>query len=260
LKRLVQISDCHLTAAAGDRLLGVDTDQSLQAVLDLLRRGQQPIDLLLLTGDLADSGGPDAYRRLSAFTRDLAPAVRWLPGNHDDLALLRQLLQGDSRALPTARLDNWLVITLDTPIPGEVGGRLDEAELARLAATLAAHPECHVAIALHHPVLPVGSAWLDAIAVANADAFWATIAPFTQVRLVLCGHVHMATDQMHRGVRVLTTPSTCVQFAPASEHFQLDLAAPGYRWIELHPDGRFDTGVERATDFPLQVDLDASGY
>lgn len=260
MKRLVQITDCHLGAAAGDRLLGVDTDASLGAVLDLLGRRQSPIDLLLVTGDLADGGAADAYQRLSAVTRDLAAQTRWLPGNHDDLRVMDGLLQGDSRARPAALLGNWLVLTLSTPVPGEVGGRLDEVELAWLAATLADHLRHHVVIALHHPVLPVGSAWLDAIGVANADAFWAAIAPFAQVKAVLCGHVHMATDQHWRGVRVLSTPSTCVQFAPGSEQFRLDRAAPGYRWLELHPDGRFDTGVVRAEDFPMQVDLDASGY
>lgn len=259
MKRVLQLTDSHLGARRGDRLLGVDTDQSLAAVVDLLRH-EQPADLLLMTGDLADAGDADAYRRLEVATAGLARESRWLPGNHDDLAVMERQLAGDSRALPTATLGDWLVITLTTPVPGEVGGQLAAAELERLVATLAAHPGQHVLIALHHPVLPVGSAWLDAIGTANADAFWRAVAPFGQVRAVLCGHVHMATDQLHRGVRVLSTPSTCVQFAPGSEQFRLDRAAPGYRWLELHPDGHLDTGVVRAEQFPLQVDFDATGY
>lgn len=258
--RLTQITDCHLSEAPGGRLLGVDTDRSLQAVLAQLRRQRPHSDLLLLTGDLADHGGAGAYRRLLALTRDLARDQRWLPGNHDDVATLAAVLAADPRGLRTAVLGNWLVLTLCTPVAGRVEGHLDTDQLDWLRTVLAAHRGHHTLIALHHPVLPVGSAWLDAIAVTNAGAFWDTIAPFPQVKVVLGGHVHMATDQSHRGVRVITSPSTCVQFAPGSESFRVEATAPGYRWLDLYPDGRIETAVSRVADFTPEVDLDASGY
>jgi Icc protein len=46
---------------------------------------------------------------------------------------------------------------------------------------------------------------------------------------------------MHGTVRVMTTPSTCVQFAPGSAKFAIDPRPPGYRRLTLHADGRIET-------------------
>ncbi len=258
--RLVQITDCHLSAQAGGRLLNIDTEQSLAAVLTLVRQQQPRIDALLATGDLSDQGAAPAYRRLLTATADLAAAVRWLPGNHDAAATLRSALGDDVRLRRSLLLDGWQIVMLDSAVPGEVGGRLVAAELAALRACLQAEPQRHALICVHHPVLPVGCVWLDRQSVANAAEFWREIAAFPQVRAVLSGHVHQQFDAQHDGVRVLTTPSTCVQFAPHSDEFRVDTAAPGYRWLDLYADGRIDTGVERVTATAFAADLSASGY
>ena len=108
--------------------------------------------------------------------------------------------------------------------------------------------------------MPIDCAWIDAQAVDNAERFWATLSEFPQVRAVLSGHVHQHTETQRGAVRVLTSPSTCVQFAPHSDDFRVDNEPPGYRWLDLHADGRIETGIERAVDIDFQVDLTASGY
>lgn len=61
-------------------------------------------------------------------------------------------------------------------------------------------------------------------------------------------------------MRLMATPSTCIQFAPGSNEFSIDGQAPGYRWIDLYPDGTLDTHVRRAEDYVFTVDLDSQGY
>jgi 3',5'-cyclic-AMP phosphodiesterase len=46
---------------------------------------------------------------------------------------------------------------------------------------------------------------------------------------------------MHGTVRLMTTPSTCAQFAPGSAKFTIDPRPPGYRWLTLHPGGTIET-------------------
>ena len=41
----------------------------------------------------------------------------------------------------------------------------------------------------------------------------------------------------------LATPATCVQCKPGTPEPQVDERPPGYRWLELHPDGRIETRV-----------------
>jgi 3',5'-cyclic-AMP phosphodiesterase len=244
----------------GGRLLNIDTDQSLAAVLALVRQQQPRIDALLATGDLSDHGAAGAYQRLLEATAAIAPVARWLPGNHDTATTLRRALGDDERLQRRLLLGNWQIVMLDSAVPGEVGGHLAATELAALRDCLATEPQRHALLCVHHPVLPVGCAWLDAQRVANAAEFWRELAPFPQVRAVLSGHVHQQFDALHGAVRVLTSPSTCVQFAPNSEDFCADTAAPGYRWLDLHADGRIDSGVERVTAQQFSVDLVTRGY
>jgi Icc protein len=62
-------------------------------------------------------------------------------------------------------------------------------------------------------------------------------------RVVVFGHIHQAFDATVGRVRVLGAPATSCQFEPQSPTFRRSVLPPGYRWLELHPDGRFHTGV-----------------
>jgi Icc protein len=72
--------------------------------------------------------------------------------------------------------------------------------------------------------------------------------------------VHQNFDSERRGVRLLASPSTCIQFQPQSTEFAVDDAAPGYRWLNLYDSGRIDTGVARLTDFSAPLDRGSAGY
>jgi 3',5'-cyclic-AMP phosphodiesterase len=256
--RVVQITDCHLGERVGARLLNLDTDRSLAAVLDLVRTQQPHIDVVLATGDLSDQGSAAAYRRFLNATRDLSAHARWLPG--DDAVTMRRALAGDARMQRNLLLDKWQIIMLDSAVPGEVGGYLDESELVALRSCLRAAPQHYALICVHHHALPVGCDWLDTQLIANAEQFWAVIDEFPQVRAVLSGHVHQRCEIRRKQVRVLTSPSTCIQFAPNSVDFRVDNEAPGYRWFDLHDDGRFHTEVERVSTIDCEIDLTATGY
>ena len=82
---------------------------------------------------------------------------------------------------------------------------------------------------------------LDTVGLDDGEAFLDRIASSGRVRSAIFGHVHQAYDEVHNGIRVIATPSTCRQFKPGSEDFAVDHNPPAYRRIELHPDGRFET-------------------
>lgn len=64
---LVQLSDSHLFAEADGTLLGMNTRESLQKVIELVLRQQPRIDLILATGDL--SRGMALWSRINSFVR-----------------------------------------------------------------------------------------------------------------------------------------------------------------------------------------------
>ena len=45
-------------------------------------------------------------------------------------------------------------------------------------------------------------------------------------------------------MRLMGTPSTCMQFEQEADEFSLDSRPPAYRWLELGDDGSLETGIE----------------
>lgn len=74
LLRIAHLTDLHLPAEAGQIVAGRDADQALESILARLLTLRP--DLLLLTGDLTDSGDASAYLRLQDRLRRLT-AQSW---------------------------------------------------------------------------------------------------------------------------------------------------------------------------------------
>ncbi len=260
--RLVQVTDTHLNRERGGDLLGLDTDFSLQHVLDLVRKGRPEIDLVLATGDISDHGSEEAYGRALGYFGQLNSPVMWLPGNHDRADSMAEILGIDGELPRLAESSGWQVVMLNSQIPGEVGGRLGAGELQHLQESLedAQHRSLHSLVCLHHQPVAMGSAWIDQQMVEDRDAFLQLIDGFSGVRGILWGHVHQQLDRVRNGVKLMSTPSTCIQFAPGSDDFKVDDIAPGYRWLDLYPDGRLETGVVRVEGVEFVIDLNSEGY
>lgn len=258
--RILQITDPHLRAEPEGVLLGMNTRQSLDAVLQVVQQRHPQPDMVLATGDIAQDGSVAAYEAFQQRMQVFSCPVYWFAGNHDHRESMQQVIGGTPSALRAHREGAWLLIFLDSSSPGQVHGDLSAGELAHLDQQLAAHPDAHVLVCLHHHPVDVGCRWLAPIGLRNPDVFWSVLDQYTHVRGVLWGHIHQAFDAQRGGVRLLASPSTCVQFAPGSDEFGVDRAAPGYRWLELHPDGRIETGVERADHVDFEVDYSSRGY
>jgi Icc protein len=260
--QLVQITDCHLGKAPGSTLLGMDTDHSLQAVVDLVLRERGHTDLVLGTGDLSDHGANAAYGRLRDYFNQVCEHSFWLPGNHDSWADMWADSGPNTQMSNEIRVSNWQILMLNSQIPGEVGGELGHEQLALLDDCLkrASDEGLHSLVCLHHQPVAIGSAWIDAQMVADADQFFQVLERHNSVRAVLWGHVHQQIDRQRGDFALLASPSTCVQFTPGLPGFKVDDKPPGYRWMDLHDDGSIDTGISRVEGVSFSVELDSGGY
>jgi len=110
------------------------------------------------------------------------------------------------------------------------------------------HPDRHALVCLHHQALPAGSELIDGLGLQRTQLLINSIKSRGSVRAVLWGHVHQQAHHHRGGIEWMSTPSTCVQFKPGSKTFTLDDLPPGYRRINLNPDGSIDTAVERLQD------------
>lgn len=239
---LIQISDTHLLADPRAHLNGRCPQISLDVVLAAVQR-QTPPDLVVASGDLVHDESDSGYHRLDNSLAALSSCVLALPGNHDDPATMARAMRR-SRVLQPAIVDGWQIVPLNSHVPGHVGGRLVAAEISKLDEQLTDHSEFAV-IAVHHPPLALGSAWLDTIGLDNGEELLRLLDRHAQVRALLFGHAHQSFDRRRGHYRLLGTPSTWRQFLPRSACFAEDRRAPGYRVVRLSSNGSLSSQVHR---------------
>lgn len=251
---MLHLSDLHLLPAADARLLGVDTAETLEAVLRAARavQGEANVDAVVISGDIAHAGGQATYARArAAVARWFDAPTLWLPGNHDESLDM-------AASFPAHReltLGDWLLLGVDTHVDGAEGGFVAEAELERIARVLAASTARFVLAFGHHPVVEVGTPWLDGGRVANAGALLDRLGADARVRGYAFGHIHHAAQYDGAPWPLWSAPSTCFAFAQGGTRFCVTPGPPGCRWFELDDDGAVESRVVRADDCIVAPDL-----
>ena len=237
----VQISDTHLFDDPHRKLWDVAPDPLLDRALESLRALDRRPAFVLVTGDCSSDGSQDSYERLAQKVAALGVPVYYIPGNHDDASRMAQVLLG--RELPphhkltqTFEAFGWRFVLLDSSVAGEDAGALGDRQRAWLRTTLASYPSAPTIVVVHHNPLPVGSAWLDPMTIADANALTAIVDTSPQVRAVLFGHIHQVFETRRNGAEYLSAPSTFFQFKPNSAQFGRDLKPGGARIVRLNGD------------------------
>jgi 3',5'-cyclic AMP phosphodiesterase CpdA len=212
---LLHISDTHLTSD-GSLYGAVDADGRLGELLEQLTNSGMRSDAVVFTGDLTDTGEPEAYRKLRAvvepFAAELGAELVWVMGNHDNRAALRSSLLDEAPSMAPLDLvrmiDGLRIVTLDTSVPGHHYGEISKSQLDWLAAELRTPAPHGTILALHHPPIP---SVLDlAVTVELRDqASLARVLKASDVRTILAGHLHYLTTATFVGIPVSVASATC---------------------------------------------------
>lgn len=259
--KILQISDMHLSASIDDQLVGVNTEDSFLSILNLAQEESWPPDLIILTGDLSQDSSAESYCRLIQHLKKLQIPCYVLPGNHDTPSRIKNFFTAPPVTYqPLLHYKQWLFAFLNSETPNEEGGTLDETAIENLRLEINAHPDKHVLICLHHQLIPVGSEWLDTMTVSNPDSLIKIVAEHSNVRGIIHGHVHQASQRHIANKPLYGTPSTCFQFKPLSKEFAIDNTPPGYRWLRLSTEGHIQTDVIRLDAMPANLDQGSAGY
>jgi len=258
--RVLQLTDTHLYANPVGSLLGINTLDSFQRVIQHFRDHHWPLDVLLATGDLVHDASPEGYARLAEILSSFGVPVLCLPGNHDVPPVMRQHLRAEQVRTDTFHDHGaWRFVMLDSVIPGEEGGRLQPAQLSQLEEALGSSDRPTL-LCMHHQPVKVGSAWIDTMAIENPGPLFDIVERHDHIRGMLWGHVHQTFEALHGHVRLMASPSTCVQFTPGLEKFQVDEEPPGFRLLALLPDGNIRSEVVRTHEMPQGLERASSGY
>lgn len=258
---LLQVTDLHVLPTSESTLLGVKTEHYFHKVLAHAFKFRTNYDLLLLSGDLAQSPCISSYQRILDKVEQYNISTLCLAGNHDDYGLMQQILETPKVSCRKQTcFEKWQIITLNSQIIGSEAGRLEQSELNFLEACLKNRRDLFALIAVHHNCLPTGSAWLDTMTIENSQAFLEIVARYPNTKIVTTGHIHQEMDKKFGNVVVFGTPSTCFQFALNSADFKMDRTPPGYRIIDLYDHGEINSNVYRINVTMDELELNSEGY
>lgn len=220
---VAQLTDTHVIADPSLHELYIDNNERLRTAIASLNSESPKPELVLLTGDLTNTGADDEYVVLAELLADLTIPALAIPGNHDTRegvrALFPQLAWADgnhaSCVVDTDGPDGAIrFIGLDSTTPFEPGATFDEERRAWLIDAIDGAAG-RVALALHHPPFLTGIEWMDDSGFVGLADLEAVLVDHPVERIV-SGHIHRAITTAVAGIPTMTCPSTI-------HHVDLDL-------------------------------------
>ncbi|SFS16020.1 3',5'-cyclic AMP phosphodiesterase CpdA [Agrococcus baldri] len=242
---IAHLSDTHLLA--GGALLAelVDTEAHLRATAERLRVAAPDADAIVVSGDIADVGEPEAYALareiLEPVAAELGAPIVWAVGNHDERSHMRAAL-----GLPGSPLDpidtvhevgELRIVSLDTSLPGWHHGGFDEGQAEWLAAALAEPPALGTVLVMHHPPLPYRSRLMRLLEFRDEQRL-AEVLGAGDVRAILSGHLHINGSGTFTEIPVVLAGATSyaddLGGPPPAMHGIDDTQS--FNLIEIYPD------------------------
>jgi Icc protein len=200
-------ADTHILPSDEDRSHGVDTLANLRLALDNVAEHAASPDVIVISGDLANGGELDSYRRLRGVldgaSKRFGVPVLQVMGNHDARAPFREGLLGEPASDAAYYYVTWIgdlrVIVLDSTVPGAAHGELDQPQLEWLRAELVEPAPEGTLVVPHHPPIPGPVPIINHLILQNPLAL-ADVIQGTDVLAVLAGHAHHPISGAFAGV------------------------------------------------------------
>jgi Icc protein len=152
--KIVQISDCHVSADPDAIYRGINPRQTFERLLPAVLAWKP--DLILLTGDLAEDASDEAYAYLAAQIEKTGVPVLTLPGNHDLAARQKHHFRNTSVDQSLIHeTEYWRVLMLNSAVEKQISGSFSDHQLEQIERELSVSDKPTL-VALHHQPVPVG--------------------------------------------------------------------------------------------------------
>jgi 3',5'-cyclic AMP phosphodiesterase CpdA len=191
----------------------------LTAIRHLAALVPQP-DLVLMTGDLVDTGAASEYAVAAEMLALIPQPVLAIPGNHDEREGFRACFRGSSYTARSGPLHLAVgdqgpvrILGVDVTVPGAHHGDMDDAACLWLEERLAEEPTRPTIIMMHQPPFVSGIPFIDAYRCRQGARIATIVSRHPAVERILCGHIHRFMQLRFGGAMLATAPSTCTAIA-----------------------------------------------
>jgi 3',5'-cyclic-AMP phosphodiesterase len=243
---IAQLSDLHVC----DEWEGVDPTAQVERVVEIIRSLPDPVDGVVVTGDLADDGSEESYRRVGRLLEPFEVPIHVLPGNHDDRARLREAFglpgAGEEPINYSAEVGELRIVAFDSIVPGRDPGAYGTEQLRWLDEALGRASDAPTLLALHHPPLATGLPGWDAInlTVADREALARVVEKHPQLCAIVGGHLHRTAAGVLAARPVFSAPSACLQALPHFEGNDVAFVDPPGFALHVYFDGDFSSQAQ----------------
>ncbi len=235
-------TDCHLFADLDGEYFHVNCAQNLRATLTAMAR--ENFDFVVFGGDLTQDHSVESYQVFAELINqsELSCPVFWVPGNHDEIAQLHSISNGQIKAAkhivhPFAHV---LLINTKGTTPA---GWIQPAHLSDIDISLKNTQVAQILIGHHHP-MPVAG-YIDKHILDNGAQLLELInSEHHNVKAVVHGHAHNNYELNYEGVQILGTPATSIQFTKHTRDWQQQQLGPAYRTVLIDESGTLTTQVK----------------
>ena len=204
---IAQVSDLHLHSDPAHI-----SHVRFAAVLDHLLRVDPLPDILILSGDLSETGDEQSYRSLSQALERWPQPVHLMVGNHDDREALARVFSTSFNEhgfiQETVEIDGVRLILLDTTEEGRQGGAFCEERARWLRDELVRSNGTSTLIFMHHPPVDLGLPWLDPGEAQGWTRRLRVALEGQRIAAICTGHAHSSASLQWNGTPVVVCPST----------------------------------------------------
>lgn len=195
---IAQITDLHLGFDGPDQT-DKNTERFKEVLTHIVELSVKP-DVMLITGDLVETGHNWAYDRLKTLLAPFDIPCYFAMGNHDDRSAFEAVFETglfESKFLNfTVENFDLRIIVLDSLDPGRHGAGFCEERSTWLADRLKEYPMRPTVIVMHHPPIDTGIGWITTSPEADwVKRFTQVIAPYDNIIQILTGHIHRNISQ-----------------------------------------------------------------
>jgi Icc protein len=240
---VIHISDTHFGPDRSHTIRGTNAYERSLALVEAINALPFQPDFIVHTGDVVNDPDADAYALAAGVFSQLTAPVYFATGNHDDVAMMREALtfgphkllvpEADGRLcyrITGGKCDEVEFFVVDGKVPQDVGphGLLPDDQIQALFREISGSRP--VAVFLHYPLSPIGSAWIDDyLLLKNGADFRRALASTcgNQLRGVFTGHLHRGLQLCQGGVFQSGVSSPACEFTAGPKDDFCDFLSGG---------------------------------
>lgn len=202
--KFIHITDTHLVKN-GQLLHGLDAGKRFELCVRSIRENHADAHCIVVTGDLAEFGEPEAYQYFKNEISTIGLPVYSILGNHDER-------DNHQQQFPDIEIDDagfvqyavetpaGVFLLLDTKLDGSHAGAFCAERSQWLISALERYSTDPVFLFMHHPPFDLHLPCIDKIGLEEKEAFASVVKTHANVRHIFFGHAHRPLNGHWNGI------------------------------------------------------------